>query len=72
MQIEEERQLLRGTSGGNEVQGLLTSRGVPVYAGGTAVGNKAVQLFIAMNGTPRLRVRGAGVDRPSPDRLTRR
>jgi HK97 family phage major capsid protein len=48
--IESERQLLRGTSGGNEVQGLLTSRGVPVYAGGTAAGNKAVQLFKAMNG----------------------
>jgi HK97 family phage major capsid protein len=51
VQIEAERQLIRGTSGGNEVQGLLTSRGVPVYAGGTAVGNRAVQLFKAMNGT---------------------
>jgi HK97 family phage major capsid protein len=50
VQIEAERQLFRGTQGGNEVQGVLTSRGVPVYAGGTAVGNKAVQLFIAMNG----------------------
>jgi HK97 family phage major capsid protein len=50
VRIEEERQLLRGTSGGNEVQGLLTSRSVPVYAGGTAVGNRAVQLFKAMNG----------------------
>jgi HK97 family phage major capsid protein len=50
VQIEEERQLFRGTSGGNEVQGILTSRSVPVYAGGTAVGNKAVQLFKAMNG----------------------
>ena len=50
VRIEEERQLLRGTSGGNEVQGLLTGRGVPVYAGGTAAGNKAVQLFKAMNG----------------------
>jgi HK97 family phage major capsid protein len=48
--IEEERQLLRGTSGGNEVQGFLTSRSVPIYAGGTAVGNKAVQTFKAMNG----------------------
>jgi HK97 family phage major capsid protein len=48
--IEEERQLLRGTSGGNEVQGILTSRSVPVYAGGTAAGNKAVQLFKAANG----------------------
>lgn len=50
VKIEEERQLLRGTSGGNEVQGLLTSRSVPVYAGGTAVGDKATQLFKAMNG----------------------
>lgn len=50
VKIEKERQLLRGTSGGNEVQGLLTSRSVPVYAGGTAAGNKAVQLFKAMNG----------------------
>ncbi|HMF61000.1 MAG TPA: phage major capsid protein [Vicinamibacterales bacterium] len=50
VRIEEERQLLRGTSGGNEVQGILTSRSVPVYAGGTAVGNRAVQVFKAMNG----------------------
>jgi HK97 family phage major capsid protein len=50
VRIEEERQLIRGTSGGNEVQGLLTSRSVPVYAGGTAVGNRAVQTFKAMNG----------------------
>jgi HK97 family phage major capsid protein len=50
VKIEEERQLLRGTSGGNEVQGLLTSRNVPIYAGGTAAGNKAVQLFKAANG----------------------
>jgi HK97 family phage major capsid protein len=50
VRIEEERQLIRGTSGGNEVQGLLTSRNVPVYAGGTAAGNKAVQVFKAMNG----------------------
>ena len=50
VRIEEERQLFRGTSGGNEVQGILTSRSVPVYAGGTAVGNRAIQLFKAMNG----------------------
>jgi HK97 family phage major capsid protein len=50
VRIEEERQILRGTSGGNEVQGILTGRGVPVYAGGTAAGNKAEQLFKAMNG----------------------
>lgn len=51
VRIEVERQLLRGTSGGNEVQGILTSRGVPVYAGGTAAGNYAEQIFKAMNGT---------------------
>src|SRR4051812_32407929 len=50
VRIEEERQHLRGTSGGAEVQGLLTSRSVPVYAGGTAAGNKAAQLFKAANG----------------------
>jgi HK97 family phage major capsid protein len=49
IKIEEERQLFRGTSGGNEVQGFLTSRNVPVYAGGTAAGNKAVQTFKALN-----------------------
>ena len=46
--IEVERQLLRGTSGGNEVQGLLTSRSVPVFTGGTA-DTKAVQMFKALN-----------------------
>jgi HK97 family phage major capsid protein len=60
VRIEEERQLLRGTSGGNEVQGILTSRNVPVYAGGTAVGNRAVQLFKAMNG-----LRGSAFVEPS-------
>jgi HK97 family phage major capsid protein len=45
---EVERELWRGSSGGNEVQGLLTSRGVPVYTGGTA-DNKAVQIFKALN-----------------------
>ena len=50
VRVESERQLLRGTSGGNEVQGLLTSRSVPIYAGGTAAGNKAVQIFKAMAG----------------------
>lgn len=50
VRIEEERQLLRGSAGGNEVQGLLTSRNVPVYAGGTAAGSKAEQVFKAANG----------------------
>ena len=49
VQLETERQLLRGTSGGNEVQGLLTSRNVPVYTAGTAQGNTAEQLFKAAN-----------------------
>jgi HK97 family phage major capsid protein len=48
VQIEEERQLIRGTSGGNEVQGLLTSRNVPVFAG-TSVDDKATQLFKGAN-----------------------
>lgn len=59
VQIEAERQLLRGTSGGNEIQGVLTSRGVPVYAGGTAAGSYADQLFKAMNG-----VRGSAFVEP--------
>lgn len=51
VQIEEERQLLRGSSGGTEVQGLLTSRNVPTrgtanWTAGDAVSDK---LFKAMN-----------------------
>jgi HK97 family phage major capsid protein len=46
--LETERQLLRGAAGGNEVQGLLTSRGVPVFAG-TVTDDKATQLFKAAN-----------------------
>ena len=38
---------------------MLTSRNVPVYAGGTAAGNKAEQLFKAMNG-----VRGSALVEP--------
>lgn len=49
VQIESERQLIRGAAGGTEVQGLLTSRSVPVYNGGTAAGTKAEQLFKGMN-----------------------
>lgn len=48
VQIEAERQLFRGTSGGNEVQGILTSRSVPVFTGGTA-DDKSAQIFKAMN-----------------------
>jgi HK97 family phage major capsid protein len=50
VQLEAERQLLRGNGTAPELQGLLTGRSVPVYAGGTAAGNKAEQLFKAMNG----------------------
>jgi HK97 family phage major capsid protein len=57
--IETERQLFRGAAGGNEIQGILTSRGVPVYAGGTAAGTKAEQLFKAING-----VRGSAFVEP--------
>ncbi len=49
VQMEAERQLLRGTAGGDEVQGLLTARGVPVRVTGTADGNIAEQLFRAAN-----------------------
>jgi HK97 family phage major capsid protein len=49
IQIEEERQLLRG-AGTNELTGIMNGRGINVYAGGTAVGNRAVQLFKALNG----------------------
>lgn len=50
IQIEEERQLLRG-AGTNDLVGIMAAaRAINVYAGGTAVGNKAVQLFKAMNG----------------------
>lgn len=49
IQIEEERQLLRGAAASTEVQGLL-SRSVPVYTGATATdGNAAEQLFRALN-----------------------
>jgi HK97 family phage major capsid protein len=47
--VDVDRQLCRGAAGGSEVQGLLTSRNVPVYAGGTAAGNKGEQLFKGMN-----------------------
>lgn len=50
VQIEEERQLIRGTAASTEVQGLLVSRNVPVYTGSTATdGNAAEQLFRALN-----------------------
>jgi HK97 family phage major capsid protein len=52
VRIEEERQLLRG-AGTNEIVGIMPSgntRGINIYAGGTAAGNKAEQLFKAMNG----------------------
>ena len=48
VQNEVERQLFRGTASGNEVQGIFTSRTVPIYTGGTA-DTKAEQLFKGMN-----------------------
>jgi HK97 family phage major capsid protein len=48
--IEEERQLLHG-AGTNELVGLLGRSGVNTYAGGTAVGSKAEQIFRAITGT---------------------
>ena len=53
VRIEEERQLLRG-AGTNEIIGIMptgNTRAINIYAGGTAAGNKAVQLFKAINGT---------------------
>lgn len=52
VKIEEERQLLVG-AGTNELIGIKPSgntRGINIYAGGTAAGNVAVQLFKALNG----------------------
>ena len=54
VRIEEERQLLRGTGSSNEIRGIMptgNARGINIYSGGTAAGNKAVQLFKAINGT---------------------
>jgi HK97 family phage major capsid protein len=48
--IEQERQIVRG-AGTNDLVGIMDStRGINIYAGGTAAGNKAVQLFKALNG----------------------
>ena len=52
VQIEQERQVVLG-AGTNELIGIKPSgntRGINIYAGGTAAGNKAVQLFKALNG----------------------
>lgn len=50
VQNEEDRQLIRGSSA-NEVKGIIGRTGVNIYAGGTAAGNKAEQVFKALNGT---------------------
>jgi HK97 family phage major capsid protein len=49
--IEAERQLLRGAAGGSEVQGILTSRGVPVWGTASAVAGDdyATRVFKAAN-----------------------
>lgn len=52
VEIEKERQVVVG-AGTNELIGIKPSgntRGINIYAGGTAAGNKAVQLFKALNG----------------------
>jgi HK97 family phage major capsid protein len=51
VRIEEERQLLRGTSGGNEVQGMLTTRNVPVFGTASAAAGDdfATKIFKAAN-----------------------
>lgn len=52
VKIEEERQLILG-AGTNEIVGIKPSgntRAINIYAGGTAAGDKAVQLFKALNG----------------------
>lgn len=52
VKIEEERQLVVG-AGTNEIVGIKPSgntRSINIYAGGTAAGDKAVQLFKALNG----------------------
>lgn len=52
VRIEEERQLVVG-AGTNELVGIKPSgntRSIGIYGGGTAAGNKAVQLFKALNG----------------------
>lgn len=51
VQIKRENSLVRG-AGTNDLVGIMDSaRGINIYAGGTAAGNKAVQLFKALNGT---------------------
>ena len=54
----EDLQLIRGT-GTNDLQGIIGRSGVNIYTGGTAAGNKAVQIFKAING-----VRGSAFTEP--------
>lgn len=52
VKVEEERQLVVG-AGTNEIVGIKPSgntRSINIYGGGTAAGNKAIQLFKALNG----------------------
>lgn len=52
VKIEEERQIVVG-AGTNDLVGIKPSgntRSINIYAGGTAAGNKAIQLFKALNG----------------------
>ncbi len=54
----EDQQLIRG-GGGNDLQGIIGRSGVNIYGGGTAAGNKAEQIFKAING-----VRGSAFTEP--------
>jgi HK97 family phage major capsid protein len=49
VQIETERELLRGGANSAEITGLLNGRGVPVYNSGTSAGGLLDQLYKAMN-----------------------
>lgn len=54
----EDLQLIRG-GGSDDLQGIIGTTGVNIYGGGTAAGNKAVQIFKAVNG-----VRGSAFTNP--------
>lgn len=58
IQNVEDLQLIRGT-GTNDLQGIIGRSGVNIYTGGTAAGNKAEQIFKAING-----VRGSAFTDP--------
>ena len=59
VQNEEDAQLIRG-GGTNDLEGIIGRTGVNIYTGGTAAGDKAEQIFKALNG-----VRGSAITEPS-------